>query len=93
MPNYNSQRQPKTPPHVTLRGVRKASGLTLEQVAAAVTEILGTDTPINRGTISAIESGVRGASTQMLDALALAYDMEPGDIVTDYQPRSWEVAS
>jgi hypothetical protein len=31
---------------------------------------------------------MRGASQQMLDALAVAYGCEPGDITTDYQPRS-----
>lgn len=92
MPRYSSQRQPKTPPHATLRGVRKASGMTLDQVAAAVTDVLGANPAINRGTISAIESGIRGASVQMLDALAVAYGMEPGDIVTNYEPRRRELA-
>lgn len=91
MPDYDNQRQAKTPPHVSLRGLRKASGMTLEQVADAVTEVLGATPAINRGTISAIESGIRGASTRMLDALAVAYGMEPGDIVTDYQPRRREL--
>lgn len=85
------QRPLKTPPHATMRGLRKASNLTLDQVAAAVTEILGAKPAINRGTISAIESGLRGASVQMLDALAVAYGMEPGDLTTDYEPRSREV--
>lgn len=90
--SYDKQRKPKTPPHATLRGLRKASGLTLDAVAAAVTEILKSDPAapaVNRGTISAIESGLRGASVPMLNALAIAYGMEPGDIVTDYVPRAW----
>lgn len=90
MPDYNKQRATKTPPHATMRGIRKASGLTLEQVAEAVNEVLPGRSKVNRGTISAIESGLRGASTQMLDAIAVAYGMEAGDIVTDYTPRQRE---
>lgn len=89
MPDYTTQRSAKTPPHATMRGVRKAAGLTLEQVAEAVNEILGTNA--NRGTISAIELGIRGASAPMLEALAVAYGMEPGDLTTDYAPRQREM--
>lgn len=96
MSRYDKQRAAKTPPHVTLKGLRRASGMTLEQVAEAVTEVLygeqgdrdlGDRPSVNRGTIAAIESGLRGASVQMLDAMAVAYGMEPGDIVTNYEPR------
>lgn len=78
-----------------MKGIRKATGLTLDQVAAAVNEVLGRaeSKRVNRGTISAIENGLRGASVQMLDAIAVAYGMEPGDIVTDYQPRQREAQS
>lgn len=91
MPDYDKQRQPKSPPHISLRAVRAASGLTLDQVAATVTEILGIEppkSPVNRGTISAIESGLRGASSEMLDAIAVAYGFQPGDITTNYVPRA-----
>lgn len=88
MPNYTKQRKAKTPPHVSLRALRRASGLTLEQVAEAVAEVLGEDTTVNRGTISAIESGLRGASVQMLAALEVAYGLEAGDITTTYEPRA-----
>lgn len=94
MSRYDKQRAAKTPPHVTLKGLRRASGMTLEQVAEAVTEVLygdeirvGAKPAVNRGTIAAIESGLRGASVQMLDAMAIAYGMEAGDIVTNYEPR------
>lgn len=90
MPDYSKQRSRRTPPHAPLGAVRKASGLTLDAVAVAVTEILGSEPPINRGTISAIELGIRGASQQMLDAMAVAYGMDPGDLTTDYQPRRWD---
>lgn len=84
---YTGQRPTKVPPHVSLRILRKASGLTLDQVAAAVTEVTGAKRPVTRGAISAIESGLRGASSQMLDALAVAYGLDPGDITTTYEPR------
>lgn len=90
MPDYSKQRQRKTPPHASMAGLRRATGLTLDQVAAAVTDILEIKPPkkpINRGTISAIELGYRGASPAMLDAIAIAYGMEPGDLTTDYKPR------
>lgn len=90
MTDYSKQRAIKTAPHATLRGLRKASGMTLDQVADAVNEVLGKSSKVNRGTISAIESGLRGPSAQMLDALAVAYGMEPGDLVTDYEPRTRE---
>lgn len=92
MPDYSKQRKPKTPPHVSLRALRRASGLTLEQVAAAVSEVLGETVTVNRGTISAIESGLRGASTDMIAALEVAYGLEPGDLTTTYEPRARALA-
>lgn len=93
MPKYDAQRPPKTPPHVSLRSLRIVSGMSLDQVAIAASEILGRDKPMNRGTIAAIESGIRGASPAMLDAIAVAYGLDPGSIVTDYEPRQAAVAS
>lgn len=93
MSRYDRQRPTKTPPHVSLRCLRLATNQTLEQVAETVTEILGANPPIGRGTVSAIEGGHRGASKKMLDALAVAYGLEPGDIVTDYEPRARDVAA
>lgn len=91
MTRYPKPRPVKTPPHVSLRGLRKATGMTLEQVCDAASEALGLppEKRIQRGTLSLIESGQRGASQQMLDALAVAYGMDPGDIVTDFVPRAW----
>lgn len=91
MSQYPKARPEKTPPHVTLRGLRKATGMTLEQVCEAASEALGLppEKRVNRGSLSLIESGQRGASQQMLDALAVAYGMDPGDIVTDFVPREW----
>lgn len=88
MPRNYQQRAPRTPPHISLRALRRASNLTLEQVADSVAEVLGPTSKVNRGTISAIESGLRGASVQMLRALEVAYGLEPGDIDTSYVPRA-----
>lgn len=46
-----------------------------------------------RGTVSAIETGARGASNELLRALEQAYGARPGAITTDYQPRSTPAAS
>lgn len=87
-------RADKTQPHVSLKALRKVSKMTMEQVAEKAASVLGRDgEPISRGTISAIENGKRGASQQMLDAIAIAYGLKPGDIVTDFQPRAWKAAS
>lgn len=85
------KQRPVNPPHVPLRALRKVADLTVEEVAAKVAEVLGLDAPLNRGTISAIETGKRGASRQMLDAIAVAYGLEPGTITTDYGPRDSKI--
>lgn len=41
-----------------------------------------------RGTLSAIESGQRGASTEMLRAIEQAYALPAGMVTTDYKPRT-----
>lgn len=83
-----SKQVTRTPPHVSLRLLRVSHGMTLEDVAEAVSAVLGLKKPMNRGTIAAIETGIRGASHQMLDALAAAYGLPPGAITTDYDPRA-----
>ena len=92
MPKYGEQRPRKTPPHISIRNLRRVSGLTLEAVCESVTEILGADKPMTRGALSAIESGTRGASQQVLDALAVTYGLDPGDIVTTFVPRERALA-
>lgn len=89
---YDQQRAAKTPPHVSLKALRKAAGLTHEQVCQAVADATEGRTTLTRGGLSAIESGLRGASFDMLRALELAYGLDPGDIDTDYQPRMWREA-
>lgn len=79
------QRERVTPPHVSLRTLRKACGLTLDRVCELVGEETGK--PLTRGALSAIESGLRGASADVLRGLAHAYDLDPGDFETHYEPR------
>lgn len=87
---YAKQRPPKTPPHITLRTHRLSHHLTLEDVATRVEEITG-DKP-TKGALSAIESGTRGISAELKDALEKAYGFEPGSITTTYKPRGTTAA-
>lgn len=89
---YPPQRPKKTPPHVSLKALRKATSLTHEQVCNAVAEATEGRVTLTRGALSAIESGTRGASIDVLHALELAYGLDEGDISTAYQPREWREA-
>lgn len=86
MTRYDKQRPHRTPPHVSLGVLRVAMGLTLDQVCERVSEEFP-ELRVTRGHLSAIENGHRGASAQLLNALALAYGIEPTKITTDYAPR------
>lgn len=88
---YERQRQPHTPPHVSLASLRNACGLTIDDVRSRIAEEWRESDPQaeppSRGTISAIENGHRGVSASMLVALARAYGLSDDAIVTDYEPR------
>lgn len=84
---YEKQRDRQIPPHAPLGAVRKAVGLTLDDVLARIRTAYP-DTKMNRGTLSAIENGHRGASDQMLDALCLGYGLPAGSLTTAYVPRT-----
>lgn len=88
MPNYASQRERRTPPHLSLGDLRAVSGKTLDQICEAVSEVTGK--PFTRGALSAIENGHRGASQQVLSALEIAYGLRPGALTTTYVPRNRE---
>lgn len=88
-PPVPPRRGDKTPPHAPLRAIRQAAGLTLEQVGQRITEQFPEITA-SRGTLSAIESGSRGASDLMLRALERAYGIDAGSLTTDYVPRERE---
>lgn len=84
---YQRQRERQIPPHAPLGAVRKALGLTLDDVLARIRTGYP-DAKMNRGTLSAIENGHRGASAQMLDALCLGYGLPSGSLSTSYVPRT-----
>ncbi|AXH49687.1 HTH DNA binding protein [Gordonia phage Frokostdame] len=81
----------RTPPHVSVKTLRTALKLTLDDVADRIEENTG-DRP-TRGALSAVESGLRGASVELLAAMEMAFEIEPGSITTTYQPRSTPHAS
>ena len=83
---YASQRKRVVPPHVSLADLRAATGLTIDAVLARLHETTGR--AYTRGAISAIENGHRGASIELLDALAVAYGLRPGAVTTAYEPRA-----
>ncbi|MDV8066421.1 helix-turn-helix transcriptional regulator [Rhodococcus sp. IEGM 1366] len=82
---YENQRGLKPPPYVSIKSLRKVSGLTLDQLAMRIEQITG-DLP-TRGALSAVENGHRGASAELLQAIEQAYGLEAGSIDTQYRPR------
>lgn len=78
------------PPHAGLAALRRAKGMTGKQVCERVSDYLGLpeDKPFTTGALSAIELGYRGPSTDVLDALEVALNLAPGDLVTNYQPSA-----
>lgn len=75
----------RPPPHVPIRALREATETTLEELAAGLSEILGSHP--SRGTLSAIESGRRGASPELLAAIEEFFCLTRGTITTTYRPR------
>ena len=88
---YERKRSRREPPMASLRDIRLALGLTLDEVASRIATETGEPAPL-RGTLSSIESGTRGASAEMLDALSVALGMPAGALTTDYAPRALRVA-
>lgn len=82
-----SKQPRRTPPFVSLRNLRVATGMTLEQVAKRIKEVVPEMKEPSQGSLSAIESGSRGASELMLVALARAYGLPDDAITTTYEPR------
>jgi transcriptional regulator with XRE-family HTH domain len=75
------------PPVVTLHTARKISGKTLQDVCDYIDREFTFPRKVSRGTISAIELGHRGASVEMLDAIASALGISADAIDTEYEPR------
>lgn len=82
----DQKRQRVSAPYIPLAVLRKKMRLTLEAVCQRIFEETGMRP--DRGTLSAIELGHRGASAQMIEALALVYDIPPTVIDTAYAPRN-----
>lgn len=85
---YERQRDRRTPPHITLRAHRLSLEPvpTLDEIADRIEAQTG-DRP-TKGALSAIESGLRGVSAELLDALNAAYGFPEGTITVDYAPRA-----
>ena len=82
-----TKERPKvTPPHLALRDVRMAVGITLEALAQRIKEVSGIE--VTRGALSAIENGHRGASDELLAAIGLAFGCGADAVTTDYEPRT-----
>lgn len=81
----SNNRQHVLAPYIPLEVLRKKMRLTLTAVATRIFEETGV--PTDRGTLSAIEHGHRGASREMIEALAAVYGIEPTCIDTQYTPR------
>lgn len=87
---YANQRPTARIPVVTIATLRKAKGLTLQAVCDHINAEHNFPKEVVRGTISAIENGHRGASAQMLTAIADALGLHPSEIDTTYEPRTWK---
>lgn len=61
------------------------AGLTIDGLIERIYDL--TEQRVTRGAISAIERGHRGASPDLLRAMEMAFDIRPGEIVTDYEPN------
>lgn len=86
MTRYSKQRARRTPPHVPLRELRTAVGITIDDLIARIDDTSGLK--VTRGALSALENGHRGASVELLRAIALAYGLREDAISTDYTPRA-----
>lgn len=84
---YRHQRSSVSPPVVPLAIARKLAGKTLQDVCDFINAEFEFPKQVERGTISAIELGHRGASVEMLVAIAAAIGIVPDDIDTQYVPR------
>lgn len=91
MANKTTPRARLVPPHVTLKALRQSKGKTLEAVCTELQKETGLT--LTRGALSAIESGLRGASADIIRGIEVALDLDAGDIVTDYEPRPRKVGS
>ncbi|GLE59581.1 hypothetical protein NJBCHELONAE_48940 [Mycobacteroides chelonae] len=85
---YETQRDSVGIPVVSLAVLRKSLNITLQAVCDHINDNDESHDPkrVERGTISAIENGHRGASVEMLAAIADALKIPVEAIQTDYVP-------
>lgn len=81
---YDSKRDRRKPPQVSVKYLRLARRETLDDVLDQVKEL--TNREYTRGALSAVENGHRGASLDLLDALEKVYGLPPRSISIDYIP-------
>lgn len=92
--NRYIQRPKVAPPHVPLGALRVVSGKTLESVVTSMNRLdPDRNRPWTTGALSAVETGHRGASPEMLVLLARVYGLNPDLFDTAYSPRSRAIAS
>jgi transcriptional regulator with XRE-family HTH domain len=84
---YSDQRKPVSIPVVPLAVARKLADKTLQEVCDHINNEFEFPKKVERGTISGIENGHRGASAEMLVAIASALGVSADDINTQYEPR------
>ncbi|MCV7157992.1 helix-turn-helix transcriptional regulator [Mycolicibacterium brisbanense] len=84
---YRNQRKPVSVPVIPLALGRKLAGKTLQDVCDHINAEFEFPKKVERGTISAIENGLRGASAEMLVAIASALGVSADEIDTEYEPR------
>lgn len=82
--HYRNQRAKVDPPRVGIADLRKSHRMTQAHVADQVAAIL--DEPFYSGSLSLIEGGHRGASTEVLRALEQVFGLAAGAISVDYKP-------
>ncbi|MGW2666100.1 helix-turn-helix domain-containing protein [Nocardia tengchongensis] len=78
-------RERKAPPYVSLRDVRVALDLSLDDLRDRIKVM--THREISNGSLSAIETGQRGASREALADIEAALHLPSGSISTTYLPR------
>lgn len=84
---YEKQRARVIPPHVSIKTLRKVSGMTLEQVCFRMNQFLETPDRVKPGTLSGLENGHRGASVELIESIEYAYGLNQGELTTAYLPR------
>lgn len=74
----------RQPPFVELAGVRRLLGLKQSEVCDKIAVLIGKSFTV--GALSAIETGQRGASPEVLSAIQTALGIHAGDLHTAWEP-------